>query len=112
MSATAAFSTSSNEMRAQEFCMLKSRPIRGIASLIVSCLVAAPMWASDKQATAPQVPANDLVREAVNKELKTNTARSERFRYRMKKVSPEGTQIKEYVETDAGTIARLVAVND
>jgi hypothetical protein len=30
----------------------------------------------------------------------------------MHKVSPEGSQTKEYVETDSGTVARLVALND
>ena len=82
--------------------------------LPLGCVVflAAGLWASDKQATAPAVPPNQLVREAVSKELKTQTSRSERFRYRMKKVTPEGSQIKEYVETDAGTVGRLVAVDD
>lgn len=69
-------------------------------------------WASDKQAAAPQVHPNDLVREAVKQELAHNAGRTERFRYRMKKVTPEGTQVKEYVETDAGTVGRLVSLND
>jgi hypothetical protein len=82
-------------------------------AILVSCLSFVLIaGGADKQAAAPQVPANNLVREAVNQELKHNAGRTERFRYRMKKVTPEGSQIKEYVETDAGTIARLVAVND
>jgi hypothetical protein len=75
-------------------------------------VLAAQLWASGKQGTTPSIPANQLVHEAVSQELKTQTGRTERFRYRMKKVTPEGTQTKEYVETDAGTVARLVAVND
>ena len=77
------------------------------------CLsLAVTSWASSKQAPAPQIPPNELVREAVKKELDHNAGRTERFRYRMKKVTPEGSQIKEYVETDAGTIARLISLND
>jgi hypothetical protein len=95
--------------------MLKHGPSRWqmFSCVLVCCLVfGLSAWASGKQAATPQVPANVLVREAVNKELKNNVGRTERFRYRMHKVTPEGSQIKEYVETDAGTVARLVAVND
>jgi len=80
----------------------------------VACVLflAGGLFASGGQAPTPAVPANELVRGAVTKELKTQAGRSERFRYRMKKVTPEGSQIKEYVETDAGTVGRLVAMND
>jgi hypothetical protein len=94
--------------------MFKHGPSRWqiTSCVLVCCLVfGLSGWASGKQAATPQVPANVLVREAVNKELKNNVGRIERFRYRMHKVTPEGSQIKEYVETDAGTVARLVAVN-
>lgn len=95
--------------------MLASGPFRRgtSASLIACCLaLAAQSWAAGQPPPTPQIPANVLVHEAVNKELAHNAGRTERFRYRMKKVVPEGSQIKEYVETDAGTIARLVALND
>jgi hypothetical protein len=95
--------------------MRMSRPVRkGKAVLPITCILilSLQLWASGKQGTAPAVPANQLVHEAVSHELKTQTGRTERFRYRMKKVAPEGSQIKEYVETDAGTVARLVAMND
>lgn len=87
----------------------------GIISCVVVCslTLAAPGWASGEQEPAtPQVPANQLVREAVQKELKNGVDRKERFRYRMEKVAPEGSQTKEYVETDSGTVARLIAVNN
>jgi hypothetical protein len=78
------------------------------------CLALGAVFATagDKQQAAQlEVSANDLVREAVNQELHP-PAHPERFMYRMRKQTPEKVEIKEYVETDAGTIARLVAIND
>jgi hypothetical protein len=67
--------------------------------------------AAGAQSAIPKVSANDLVREAVQKEL--NSAGSvDKLMYRMRKQTPERIETKEYVETDMGTIARLVAIND
>lgn len=86
---------------------------RRVATVAASCLAfVLSSWASGKQAATPQVPANQLVREAVQKELQNDAHHAERFRYRMKKIAPEGSQTKEYVETDMGTVARLIALND
>ena len=106
--ATAALQPTSNKRYLEFFvCSENPRRLVGTAAVIVCCLsLAVTSWASSKQAPAPQIPPNALVREAVKKELDHNAGRTERFRYRMKKVTPEGSQIKEYVETDAGTIAR------
>ena len=75
---------------------------------MILAALAAPMLA---QAT-PQVSANDLVREAASLEVKNTSARQERFRYRIHRVTPDRDETKLYVETDMGTIARLIAQGD
>jgi hypothetical protein len=72
---------------------------------------AQPQNQSQPQAS-PQVPPNELVREAVDNELKHANDRTERVRYRIHKVTPERDETKLYVETDAGTVARLIALGE
>src|SRR2546423_153890 len=50
----------------------------------------------------PTVSANELVKEAVAKELH-QAQRPTRFMYRMRKQTPEKVETKQYVETDDGT---------
>ncbi|HTC93587.1 MAG TPA: hypothetical protein VK699_09055 [Terriglobales bacterium] len=54
--------------------------------------------------------ANDLVRQAIDNELK-QTIGDEKYFYMVHKLSGSGEQIKEYVETDEGAVGRLVAMN-
>ncbi len=63
-------------------------------------------------APAPMISANDLVRQAVMMELQHNADQKERLMYRMRRVTPEKTEVKQYVETDDGTVARLLTLND
>jgi len=53
---------------------------------------------------------NDLVRQAINNELK-QTVGDERYFYRASRTTPSGEQTKEYVETDQGAVGRLIAIN-
>ena len=77
------------------------------------CLALTPAGAraAGQQAPQPEISANDLVRQAVEHGLH-QTVRPERYIYRMRKQTPERVELKEYVETDAGTVARLIAIND
>lgn len=63
------------------------------------------------RAQQPAVPANQLVREAANKELHATSTRTERFMYHLRKVTPERTEDRQYVETERGTVGRLLLLN-
>ena len=54
--------------------------------------------------------ANDLVRQAIDNELK-QTVGDEKYFYMVRKLSSGGEQTKEYVETDEGAVGRLVAMD-
>jgi len=54
--------------------------------------------------------ANDLVRQAIDNELK-QTVGDEKYFFHVHKLSPTGEQTKEYVETDEGAVGRLIAIN-
>jgi hypothetical protein len=61
------------------------------------------------QEVVRSTPAGQLVAEVVKNEL---SAHGEgRFMYRDQRTSPEGEKTKELVETDAGVVARLIAIN-
>lgn len=53
---------------------------------------------------------NELVRQAVNNELK-QTVGDERYFYQVRKITPSGEQTKEYIETDQGTVGRVIAID-
>src|SRR5713226_545670 len=88
------------------------------------CLGVSPTIASQAMASAghsqaqaqsqqPSLPASpdDLVRQTIQNELKQTASRT-RFMYRMRRETPAGSQTKKYVETNEGTVARLIAIND
>ena len=88
--------------------------LRSVSAIVLAVLVSTTLWAQQSQSEQgrhPSESANDLVRRAVQKEL-ANPQHEERFMYRMRKVAPDKTETKEYIETDAGTVARLMAQND
>jgi len=55
--------------------------------------------------------ANDLVRRAIQNEDRANT-NGPRYTYRLRTEKPERTVVKQMIETNEGTVARLVSVND
>ncbi len=75
-------------------------------------LLLAPLWVVGQQPPAPGLPpsANDLVREAIKNELKDNS--STYYMYRLIKKKPDGSEMREVIQTKGITIARLVALND
>ncbi len=84
------------------------RPQSGFVCAFAALLLSAAASASQEQ--KPAISANDLVRQAVKRELQAR-GRS-RYMYRMRKEAPEKVEVKEYIETEAGTVARLIAIND
>ncbi|HZR29184.1 MAG TPA: hypothetical protein VFA71_10400 [Terriglobales bacterium] len=89
---------------------------------LVAVFLALPSNASDgkqQDSSTSQTPSsdlhlpsspNDLVRQAVDNELK-QTVGNEKYFYMVRKLSPGSEQTKEYVETDEGAVGRLVAMN-
>src|SRR5438270_11507407 len=55
--------------------------------------------------------ANALVAQVVKNELQSNKTKTH-YMFRMRKETPSGVQIREYIETAEGTVARVLAIND
>ncbi len=105
-------------------CECRRRTVAPSALFIalVAVFLALPSNASggrQQDNSAPQAPsedlhlptsANDLVRQAIDNELK-QTVGDEKYFYMVRKLSPGSEQTKEYVETDEGAVGRLVAMN-
>jgi hypothetical protein len=78
---------------------------------MLACVLNITSWAQQTvsgSAAAP-VNVNALVRRAADNELKATD--KAHYMYRLKKVNDEGTQLKEMVETQVGTIGRMILLN-
>ncbi len=85
--------------------------MRTLLNLIpVSLAIAATALGQNAPAPPAQMPA--LVQTALDNELKASQDTSHPMRYRMRKSSPRLTTTKELIETQDGSVAMLVAVND
>src|SRR5579864_7325848 len=71
----------------------------------------APTVAAEIQALHLPTSAGVLARETIQNELKASNSK-QRFEYRGRRQTTKGSQTKQYIETDDGIIARLIAVND
>jgi len=67
--------------------------------------------AASQETKPPQISANDLVREAVAREVAAAN-QSHKHMFRSRKVTPKGTQTKLYVETNDAMAGMLIAIND
>jgi hypothetical protein len=56
--------------------------------------------------------ASQLVRDVIYNEQNADKNYHSRFKYRSRKVTPKGSTLKEIVETNDGTVSRLVSIND
>jgi len=56
--------------------------------------------------------ANQFVQQVVNNELDGTRNDHSRFMYRTRKETPKGSTTKQLIETNEGSLSRLVAVND
>jgi len=67
------------------------------------------------QKTEPKLPGNpnDLVRQAIQNELKTTSIADAEFHsWKMRQVKPSRTSVRQFVETPDGLIARTISIND
>ena len=84
---------------------------RGVARLLaITALVGTARALPSPQ--FPSLPPNEFVRQAVAHEVDERSTHNDRFMYRLRKLTPEKTETREYVETEAGTVGRLLALND
>ncbi len=81
---------------------------KGLA-LVVSLLIGTAICVSAQ--TQPNISANDLVRRVIQNEDRASSS-GPRYMYKLRTVKPERTVVKEMVETNDGTVGRLLSVND
>ena len=92
-------------MRASIHCL-------GIAVLVVSLSSAAMSAWGGPKTQLPENP-NDLVREAVQHELKAGTAQDDTYlSWKQRTVKPNRTIVRKMVETPDGILARVISIND
>jgi hypothetical protein len=91
------------------------RSTRYALGAVVGALLVAFSASADRaqaqSAGQPQISANDLVKRAVDKELQ-EAGHDLHFMYRLHKKTPERTETRECLETDAGTLSRVLAINE
>ncbi len=59
----------------------------------------------------PSVPANDLVRKVVENEVRSQAADHTHWMYRVQHEEPGKSEVKEVVQTDHGSLSRLIERN-
>jgi hypothetical protein len=80
---------------------------------IIVLLCGIPVAAGDKQDAKLPANANDLVRTAVQNEVKPSSSSNTEFHsWKMRQVKPARTTVRQFVETPDGLIARLITIND
>lgn len=82
-----------------------------LAIVLATCtsLAALPAGQEPKLPTNP----NDLVRQAIQNELKTPSISDTEFHsWKMRQVKPNRTNVRQFVETPDGLIARTISIND
>lgn len=87
----------------------------GLVLLAVSLsalLVAAGPAASAQDDNLPQLPAGELVRKTVARELEAAKATSQKYMFRSRKQLPRGSQTRLYVETNDSMVGMTIATND
>lgn len=89
--------------------------LRSVACSVAVLAMAAGLRAQAIQPadpTPPAIPADQLVREAVAREVAANDDPSFKFMFHARRQTPKGSQTHLYVETDDAMAGMLVAVND
>jgi hypothetical protein len=90
-----------------EACRMTTRILRpwfAAALILAASLLAA-------QDAKPAIPAGELVRQAVAREVAANNA-SVKHMFRSRKQTPRGSQTRLYVETKESMAGMLIAIND
>src|SRR5207245_7064406 len=89
----------------------KNRVLAGLTMLLSASVAAYAGAKPPRPQEKPAIPANELVRQAVQTEVGSQR-RNQRMMYHMRKEAPERVETKEYDDTGEGTVARLLSIND
>jgi hypothetical protein len=81
----------------------------------VLILVCAALHADDSASQGPNFPndskARELVRRVVANELDQEARDKSHYMFRLKRITPKGTSLKEIVQTDQGSVARTLLID-
>jgi len=75
-------------------------------------ILAAATMLQAQDVKTPRIPANDLVRETVAREVAAANQPQARHMFRSRKQTPKGSQTRLYVETKDAMAGMLIAIND
>ena len=90
--------------------MTNSRQL--ILAIVLAACTSFAATPAKQDTKLPENP-NDLVRQAIQNELKTTSVSDAEFHsWKMRQVKPNRTNVRQFVETPDGLIARTVSIND
>ena len=90
--------------------MTNSRKL--ILAVVLATCTSLAVAAAKQDSKLPANP-NDLVRQAIKNELKTPSIGETEFHsWKMRQVKPNRTNVRQFVETPDGLIARTISIND
>jgi hypothetical protein len=82
-----------------------------VAPVFSASQTQAPKQNETQAAVERSIPAQELVRRAIQNEEKGSNEKI-RYMYRLRTESPKGSKTQQLVETSEGVVGRLIAVND
>ncbi|HTW32121.1 MAG TPA: hypothetical protein VMD76_10600 [Candidatus Sulfotelmatobacter sp.] len=93
-----------------------ARRVVPLACALAALLTAATMLSgaslSAQQSTAPQISAQELVRETIKNEVSDSSGQGIKHMFRSRKTTPKGSQTRIYVETTDSMAGLTIAEND
>jgi len=91
--------------------LLAVRLVQGSAAMIVTILLFGPNALSQSDSERLGMSPNELVRKVVTNELKFQDEDHGRWMYRLEKEESGRKQVQEILETNYGSLSRLVSIN-
>ena len=91
--------------------LLAVRLVQGSAAMIVTILLFGPNALSQSDSERLGMSPNELVRKVVTNELKFQDEDHGRWMYRLEKEESGRKQVQEILETNNGSLSRLLSVN-
>ena len=92
-------------------CLMFRLKTLAVLLAMSSFALAAPQSGQQRSAF-PSIPPQELVRRTVDNELKSGTDEHTRYMFKDRRQTPDGSKTKMMVETEQGTVAYLIAIND
>lgn len=93
-------------------CIKKLPARRVLRDSAVTALLFAGSMLSAQETKAPEISAEQLVRETVSHEMAATNDSSVKHMFRSRKQTPKGSQTRLYVETNDSMAGMLIAIND